>query len=119
MTHNAARAPPHTLCIWTLAGEGLRDVLPDAPAPPVEEENEREQYQRTAAVTSSVMVAAVDNAPLVSFAWLARRLAIAALPALSICSRASAPGLRSAICAPGVDAALNAGGPDAATRDEL
>lgn len=40
----------------------------------------------TAAVTSSVMVAAVDNAPLVSFAWLLRSASIAALPALSICS---------------------------------
>ena len=41
----------------------------------------------TAAVTSSVMVAAVDSAPLVNFAWLLRSASIAALPALSICSR--------------------------------
>ena len=40
----------------------------------------------TAAVTISVMVAAVDSAPLVSFAWLFCSAWIAALPALSICS---------------------------------
>ncbi|CNJ18949.1 Uncharacterised protein [Mycobacterium tuberculosis] len=40
----------------------------------------------TAAVTSSVMVAAVASAPLVSFAWLLCSAWIAALPALSICS---------------------------------
>ena len=40
----------------------------------------------TAAVTSSVTVAAVDSAPLVSFAWLLCSAWIAALPALSICS---------------------------------
>ena len=39
----------------------------------------------TAAVTSSVIVAAVDSAPLVSFAWFSRSASIAALPALSIC----------------------------------
>ncbi len=40
----------------------------------------------TAAVTSSVTVAAVDSAPLVNFAWLLCSAWIAALPALSICS---------------------------------
>ena len=40
----------------------------------------------TAAVTSSVMVAAVDSAPLVNFAWLLCSAWIAALPALLSCS---------------------------------
>ncbi|EUA39092.1 hypothetical protein I549_0929 [Mycobacterium avium subsp. avium 2285 (R)] len=40
----------------------------------------------TAAVTSSVTVAAVDSAPLVSLAWLLCSASMAALPALSICS---------------------------------
>ena len=40
----------------------------------------------SAPVTISVTVAAVDSAPLVSFAWLFCSASIAALPALSICS---------------------------------
>ena len=40
-----------------------------------------------APVTISVMVAAVDSAPLVNFSWLSRSAATAVSPALSICSR--------------------------------
>ena len=40
----------------------------------------------SAPVTISVTVAAVDSAPLVSFAWLLRSASIAASPAWSICS---------------------------------